>query len=182
MFKITITSKAAIILIALTFLTVAACDQQGQNQTPIQGQSGRSPLDYSSKINSLTEIIKQNPKNLNAQIQLGNAYMDTNQFQKAITAYSAALAIDPKLTNVRADLGTCHRRSGRPDLAAAAYKEVIKIDPTHVNAHKNLGVVLAYDLGDNKGAVVAFERYLELAPADQDAPAIRAEIQRLRLL
>ena len=167
-------------LTALLLFALAGCDQQGQNQAPIPGPQGRTPINLDYKINSLKEMVKKNPDNVNAHIELGNAYMDTNRFSQAIAAYEEALKINPKLINVIADMGTCQRRLGRPDLAAEAYREVIKIDPGHAYAHMNLGVVLAYDLGDLAGAVSEFETYLELAPADQNAPAIRAETERLK--
>ena len=170
-------------LMVLMLTALAGCDQQGQNQAPIKGPAGggvRTPLNLDYKINSLRDMLKKNPENLNARIELGNAYMDTNRFSQAIAAYEAALKINPKLTNVRADMGTCQRRLGRPDLAVEAFREVIKIDPGHAYAHMNMGVVLAYDLGDLAGAISAFETYLRLAPADQNAPQIRAETERLK--
>ncbi|MCK4910135.1 MAG: tetratricopeptide repeat protein [Thermodesulfovibrionales bacterium] len=175
--------RRAIIFSALTvllLLALAGCDQKEQGQAPIPGAQGRTPINLDYKINSLAEIIKKDPANLNAHIELGNAYMDTKRFSQAIAAYQEALKIDPKLTNARADMGTCQRRLGRPDLAAEAFREVIKIDPGHAYAHKNLGVILAFDMGDLEGGIKEFEKFLELAPADQNAPAIRAEIVRLK--
>lgn len=172
---------AALALVAILTLALAGCDQQNQGQAPIQTPQGsHTPPNLNNKIDSLNTILKKDPGNLNAQVDLGNAYMDTGQFEKASAAYIKALEINPGLSNVRTDLGTCQRRSGKPDLAAASFREAIRIDPRHPYAHMNLGVVLAYDLGDLDGAIKAFETFLELAPTDPNAQAVRAEIQRLK--
>ena len=61
--------------------------------------------------------------------------------------------------------------SGKPKEAIEEYRKALKLDPNHINANRNTGVVLAYDLNDKKGAVKAFEKYLELAPTAPDAAA-----------
>jgi tetratricopeptide (TPR) repeat protein len=82
--------------------------------------------------------------------------------------------------DVRVDMGTCYRNTGRPDRAVEEYRKALAINPRHLNAHRNLGVVLAFDLGDKKQAIKAFEEYLRLSPNAPDADQLRQEIARLK--
>ena len=130
----------------------------------------------------LQEEVKKDPKNLKAWIDLGNVMMDTHRYQEAIDAYAKALELDPRNVNVRTDMGTCYKNVGKPDVAIREYKKAIEIDPNHINAHKNMAVVLTQDFRDYKQAIKEFEKAVALAPNAPDADAIRAEIQRLKVL
>jgi regulator of sirC expression with transglutaminase-like and TPR domain len=77
-------------------------------------------------------------------------------------------------------MGTCYRRIGKPDLAAKEYREALKINPNHQMALRNLGIVLEYDLKDNKQAIEAFERFLQTAPSAQEAERVKQEIAKLK--
>jgi len=78
------------------------------------------------------------------------------------------------------DMGTCYRNTGQPQKAVEAYRKALAVNPNHLNAHRNLGVVSAFDLGDRKTAVQAFEEYLRLAPNAQDAAQVRQLIANLK--
>src|SRR5512147_362712 len=55
----------------------------------------RDSLEATSQIKTLKEIVKKDPKNLPAWVELGNLYFDTDQPKEAIEAYSQYLAIKP---------------------------------------------------------------------------------------
>jgi tetratricopeptide (TPR) repeat protein len=167
----------AVVLLSSLLLAVWGCDQQGE--APITGPAGPS-IDLEYKINSLKEILKKEPGNKHALIELGNAYMDMNRCSEAIPMYSKALELEPMNQNLRVDMGTCQRRIGRPDLAVDAYKKAIAQNPRHAYAHMNLGVVLAYDMNRPEEAIKEFETFLQLAPTDRNAPAIMQTLEDLR--
>ena len=133
-----------------------------------------------SKIPQLEELAKQDPKNLNTWIELGNSYMDTSRFPEAINAYQKALEIAPNNVDVRVDMGTCYRSSGQPEKAAEEYRKAISIDPRHPNARRNLGIVLAMDLKNKQGAVKELEEYLRLAPNAPDTQRISKLVEELK--
>ena len=132
------------------------------------------------QIDNLRSLAKMNPGKADGWIALGNALMDSQQFNEAIEAYQKALAIDPKNVDVRVDMGTCMRGTGKPEMAVAEFRKAIKIAPNHLNAHRNLGVVLGFDLKDREGAVKEFKTFLELAPNAPDADQIKAVIAQLQ--
>jgi cytochrome c-type biogenesis protein CcmH/NrfG len=172
--------KRTILFIVLVLVVVSGCDQRkdaAKGQAPMPG----APMMKSpEEIRQLEQLAKQAPKNAEAWIMLGNALMDSNRFSEGADAYGKALALDPKNVNVRVDRGTCLRNMGKPQEAVEEYKKALKIDPNHINANRNMGVVLTYDLNDKKGAIKAFEKYLEVAPAAPEAASIRQLLQELK--
>lgn len=131
------------------------------------------------QIDNLRSLANTNPGKADGWIALGNALMDTQQFNEAIDAYQKALALDPKNVDVRVDMGTCMRGIGKYEATVAEFRKAIKIAPSHVNAHRNLGVVLAFDLKEREAAIKEFQTYLELAPNVPDAAQIRDVIAQL---
>ncbi|MGD0885783.1 MAG: tetratricopeptide repeat protein [Thermodesulfovibrionales bacterium] len=169
--------KKTVVLISLLILVVAC--QQKQEQS---GQ-GQSPVGLNSSmadVSNLQEVVKKDPKNVGAWIELGNIFMDSQRFSEAVDAYQKALVLDPKNVDVRVDMGTCYRKIGKPDKAVEEYKEALKINPNHLNAHKNLGIVLAFDLKERAEAIKELEKYLELAPNAPDADKAKQLIQQIR--
>lgn len=136
--------------------------------------------DVQKQIDSLRSVLKDDPKNVNALIQLGNLYFDIDQFNQAIETYSKALEVDPKNVDVRTDMGIMYRKKGDYDRAIAEFKRAAELDPKHVNSRYNLGVVLLHDKGDIKGAIKAWEDYLKVDPASPRAENIRNQIGKMK--
>jgi cytochrome c-type biogenesis protein CcmH/NrfG len=136
--------------------------------------------DLSKQIEALQGILKEDPRNLKALIELGNVYFDTDQVEKAIEAYGKALQIEPNNSDVRTDLGVMFRKKGDFDRAISEFKKAAQADPGHVNSRYNLGVVLLHDKRDFKGAVTAWEDYLKVEPSGPRAENIRAQMGKLR--
>ena len=136
--------------------------------------------DFSKQIDALQAILKQDPRNLKALVELGNIYFDTDQAEKAIETYTKALQIDPNNSDVRTDMGIMYRKKGDFDRAISEFKKAAQADPAHVNSRYNLGVVLLHDKGDIKGAVAAWEDYLRVEPNGPRAENIRAQMGKMR--
>jgi cytochrome c-type biogenesis protein CcmH/NrfG len=165
-------------LIAIMLLGVG-CQQKQQSEAP-GTQTPGAGLQTQQEISMLQDVLRKDPGNVKAWINLGNDQMDSGRFDEAIAAYQKAIDIDPKNVDVRVDMGTCYRRIGKPDIAVKEYREALKINPNHQMALRNLGIVLEYDLKDNKGAIEAFEKYLQTAPNAQDAEQTKQEIARMK--
>ena len=136
--------------------------------------------DMQKQISVLQSILKDDPKNLKALIELGNLYFDSDQLDPAIQAYSKALEIDPKNADVRTDLGIMFRRKKDYDRAIAEFKRAAEDNPNHANSRYNLGVVLLHDKGDIKGALKAWEEYLKVEPTGPRADNIRRQLEKIR--
>lgn len=125
-------------------------------------QDNRTEL--AAKIFELERKTAQSPDDVEAWVQLGNLYFDTDNYAKAISAYERSLEMDPKNPNVLTDLGVMYRRSGQPVEAVKAFDRAIQADPRHETSRFNKGVVLMHDLKDVEGAVKAWEGLVELNP------------------
>ena len=113
---------------------------------------------------ALEDEVVRNPQNASAWVQLGNAYFDADQHQKAIAAYEKSLAIEPDNPNVWTDLGVMYRQDKQPEKAVAMFSKAMAMDPKHEVSRMNKGIVLLYDLHDEAGAVEAWEALLEINP------------------
>jgi len=153
---------------------------QKKEEPKVQTPFPAGTMAMQDKIPQLQELVRQDPKNLNAWIGLGNSLMDSGRFTEAVDAYQKALELDPKNTDIRVDMGTCYRSAGQPDRAAEEYKKAIASNPGHPNAHRNLGIVLAFDLKNKREAIREFEEYLRVAPNAPDAQNIFQLIAELK--
>ena len=170
--------KKLFIACLAAFLFLANC--QKKEEPKVQTPLSSGPSQTQNEIGLLQEAVRQDPKNVNAWMNLGNILMDTSRFQEAIDAYQKALELDPRNADVMVDMGTCYKNIGKPDRAAEEFRKAIKINPGHLYAHRNLGVVLANDIGDKKQAIKEFEEYLRLSPNTPDTQRIRQEVVRLK--
>jgi cytochrome c-type biogenesis protein CcmH/NrfG len=125
------------------------------------------------------QLVKKEPKNVQAWIQLGNDYFDTHQAQKSVDAYSKALALKPNDPDVLTDQGVMYRELHAYDKAVANFEKANQVDPRHVQSLYNLGVVWAYDLRDNQKAARYWGRVIELAPGSPQAVQARQNLASL---
>jgi cytochrome c-type biogenesis protein CcmH/NrfG len=118
----------------------------------------------SDRIAALEQETQANPNNANTWTELGNAYFDSDQYEKAISAYKKSLEIEPNNPNIWTDMGVMYRRSGKPEEAIKAFDSAIFVDSKHEVSRMNKGIVLLHDLKDFDGAIRAWEGLLEVNP------------------
>jgi len=168
----------------LCLLTLAACQDSGNNEVPISAapqnltSAPNAQLAQPSRVDLARQALAMDPQSLDLQINLGNAFMDEGQYVEAIDTYAKVLAAHPDNPDVRIDMGICYRRVQDPTRAVAEFRKALEHAPNHVNGNLNLGVVLYYDMKDTKGAVEAWDKFLAAAPNHPSAASIREEVQR----
>jgi len=133
-----------------------------------------------NRIAGIERMLKQNPQNLEALIQLGNDYFDTGDHDKAIEAYQRALVIAPRNPDVITDMGISYRRLKKPEQSAEAFRKAIEIDPNHVIALFNLGIVLRDDVKDYPGAIEAWELFVQKAGDSPHAVMVKPWLKALK--
>jgi cytochrome c-type biogenesis protein CcmH/NrfG len=189
--------EAAILAIVIAFLvgfitgsTVAILKSKKGAERPAMVQKaptatmpappGPSPLEVASKIQALKDILKKDPKNLSAWMELGDLYFDSDQLKEAIGAYSQYLAVKPNNPDVRTDMGIMFRKLGESDRAIEEFRKAAQSDPKHANSRYNIGIVLLHDKQDIKGAIKAWEEYLKVDPKSERADRVRAQMANLK--
>ncbi|MCJ7786036.1 MAG: tetratricopeptide repeat protein [Desulfobacterales bacterium] len=156
--------------------------QMAPPDAPAPVPPARDSIEAASQIQTLKEIVKKDPKNLPAWVELGNLYFDTDQPKEAIEAYSRYLAVKPDNPDVRTDMGIMYRKLGQFDRALEEFRKAARSDPKHVNSRYNIGLVLLHDKQDIQGAIKAWEEYLKVDPNSEKSQRIRAQIEKMKTM
>ncbi len=149
---------------------------------PAPAPPPRDSIEAASQIQTLKEIVKKDPKNLPAWVELGNLHFDTDQPKEAIEAYSHYLAVKPDNPDVRTDMGIMYRKLGQFDRALEEFRKAARSDPKHVNSRYNIGLVLLHDKQDIQGAIKAWEEYLKVDTNSERSQRIRAQIEKMKTM
>ena len=123
-----------------------------------------APAVNTARIQAAEKAVLDNPENTTAWLDLGNLYFDSEQFQKAIGAYSEYVKRFPNNPNAWTDLGVMYRRNGQPVLAIEAFNKAIQVDPRHEPSRFNMGFVFLHDMKDPDAAVEAWKELEKLNP------------------
>jgi len=134
------------------------------------------PLDE-GKVQSLMTIVKSDPKNVSAHVELGNAYFDAERYADAINWYEEGLKLDPKNPEASTDLGVSYYYSGRTDDALKQFEYSLNLNPKHAKTLFNKGIVLAFGKRDLQGATTAWQQVVQLAPGTPEAQAAQQGLQ-----
>jgi tetratricopeptide (TPR) repeat protein len=153
--------------------TAGASAPQGQTA----GNPGQAPPLDEGRVQALTTIIKSDPKNLDAVLQLGNTYFDAEHWEEAIQWYKRAVELDPKNPDASTDLGVSLYYTNRPDEALAQFEHSLKVSPQHTKTLLNKGIVLAFGKRDLKAAAVEWEKVVTLAPNSPEGQAARRALE-----
>ena len=134
-----------------------------------------------ARVQELTSKIKQNPKDFDAIVELGNMNFDQKNYNDAIKLYKKALEIRPEALNVRTDMGTAMFYQNRFDEAIAEFQQTLKSDPKNAQALFNLGVAMLHGKNDPKCALEYWEQLVATNPDHPQAAFVREQIQKLKV-
>ncbi len=153
---------------------VMATQPPGISMTPPSMTPPGSNLpNFSQQIKELENLLAANPDNTGAWVTLGNLHFDSERFAESVAAYSKAIELGVEDPNVLTDRGVMYRRLGDFSAALADFDKAHAIDPSHYQALYNIGLVQLHDLGNNKEALVAWEKMLLL----NIDPQLKAQMQ-----
>lgn len=136
-----------------------AAVQQTQTTQPQVSQT------QATRIIDLERLTRNEPDNVSAWQQLGNAYYDANRPEHAIKAYTTSLELNDSFPNVWTDLGTMYRRTSQYQKAIECYNNALKLNPAHPNALFNKGIVYFHDLKQKENGIKAWEELLKADPS-----------------
>jgi cytochrome c-type biogenesis protein CcmH/NrfG len=155
---------------------VAPAAPQAAAATQGTGARQPPPLDE-GKVQSLTTILKSDPKNVGATVQLANVYFDAERYNDAIQYYQQALALKPDDPDASTDLGVSYYYTGQIDKALQQFDKSLKINPKHTKTMLNQGIVLAFGKRDLTAAAEAWKRVVDLAPESPEGQAARRGLE-----
>ena len=143
------------------------------------GQPSQDSQQQANRIVALEQEIAVNPDNVNALIELGDIYFDSNRYQEAISTFLKAEKITPANVHILNDLGLLYMSTGDNDTALKKFEAVLEIDPSHIHSLYYVGLVHR-KTGNKDKALQIFEEVLSLNPGPQLADAVRQEIAALK--
>lgn len=135
-----------------------------QDSSVPQGSTanGASPA---AQIEDTIRMVEAQPDSAALWTKLGNLYYDTDQYGKAVDAYTKSLEIEPGEPHVLTDLGVMYRRFGKPEKAVEIFDEAILAAPDHETARFNKGIVLYYDIKDKAAAIRTWQGLVDMNPS-----------------
>ena len=96
---------------------------------------------------------------------LGNAYADKGEYEKAIAQYQKAISLSDIYPQVHYNLANSYRNSGRAKEATAEYKKAIQMDKNFTPAYYNLSS-LYLEIGQNSEALNILFELEKIIPKD----------------
>ncbi len=144
---------------------------------------GAPPADVNllQKIQMLEGVVKGDPANRNAWVQLGHAYYDTDQPVKSVQAYDKALALDPNDPDVLTDQGVMLlEKLQQFEAALENFKKAQKLNPQHAQSLFNQGIAYQFFLKDLPKAQKVWEEYLVKFPNLPNAQNARSNLEFIK--
>jgi tetratricopeptide (TPR) repeat protein len=130
-----------------------------------------------ARVQSLMTVIKNDPKNAGAALELANTYFDAELYPDAIKWYEASLQIDPSNPDASTDLGVSLYYTGQTDRALQQFDVSLKLDPKHTKTLLNQGIVRAFGKQDLAGAQTSWRQVVALAPDSPEGQAARRALE-----
>ncbi len=124
---------------------------------PLLGEVALLTDDYQLAEKWLTEAVKSNPWNYDAQRALGLSLLRQKKYREARAALEEALRLSPRDFSIWSYLGEALAKCGEVDAAEQNFERILSISNGHLDAHIGLAE-LAIALGDETGDTENYER------------------------
>ena len=118
---------------------------------------------YDAATSLCQKTLELDPENVEAQYQLGVAYMGNQLMEEAMRSFRKVLKLAPNRAGAHYRLGVLYDRTGALDSATTSYKKAIKLEPEQADYYYTLGV--AQDKkGEHKQSIESLNKAIQLAP------------------
>lgn len=132
---------------------------------------------YTQGIALMQRVAERAPDVTAAHIDLGIAYRQAGELEKAEAALARALDLNPEHPVAHNEMGMLCRQTGRFQAARAHYEQVLALYPAFHFARRNLAVLCDIYLGDVQCALQNYQLYTEAVPDDQEAAMWVADLR-----
>ncbi len=137
--------------------------QPGPAQQPMPSLDDMKRM-ADKKAEPLLAQLKNDPKNPEILVKIGNTYKSAHQFDQAANYFGQALQLNPKDVALRDEVGAAQYYSGDFDHAIATFEEGLKYAPNDASTLYDLGVMKLQKKNDAKGAVALWQHLLKSNP------------------
>jgi tetratricopeptide (TPR) repeat protein len=115
---------------------------------------------WQSDIALWSDTAGKSPGKSRSFVNLGFAYEEQLLYDKAVTAYRAALEYSPNNASIHNNLGVVYDRLGLYVKAIGEYRAALKIDPGDTSIYNNLGATYSI-IGEYDNALMQFRTALK---------------------
>lgn len=120
------------------------------------------------------------PEALRSMLEAARQSLFAGRYQEAIAAYQAVLKRDPKNVDAITHMGLIVATGGHGDSALEAFDRALSLDPNYPPAYLYRGQVLYETKQDYKGAIQAWEKFIQLVPEEENKDMARRMIREAK--
>ena len=153
------------------------------------GDQTPEPQTEQERLNALLQTLEANPKDTTTMLAVATMYEsmyaagEGNGTEYLVTAAAFlrnAIDVDPSLKDVYLRVAKIYMEDELQqfDAAVPVLNQATTVDPTNADVFLNLGIA-QNSLGNKTGAVLAWQKYLELEPNGEMASVVRQQIEKL---
>jgi cytochrome c-type biogenesis protein CcmH/NrfG len=173
---------AVIFALSFLFLGVGYGGGAGLNIFDLFGKkdSTATTLSPDARINALLVTLQQNPNDVTTLLALATAYQQQDDLVSAAAYLEKVIAADPTQKDVYLRLANLYMDQSVSNYSAAAavLNKGVTVDSQNPDLYLKLGIAQNY-LGNTAAALMAWQKYLQLAPNGDMASVIRDQVAKL---
>ena len=124
---------------------------------------GHDENELAAAMGMLDEVLKEDPKVIDAWFTLGNMAARRGRHEEAVGYFKRALALKPDDEEAVVNLAHAYRKLGRDDDALVGFRRFLELDPKNAQVHYEIAQILL-DRGDNRGAADELRQALAVEP------------------
>ncbi|MBI5741582.1 MAG: tetratricopeptide repeat protein [Nitrospirae bacterium] len=94
---------------------------------------------WGDRVSLWEDAVSKSPGSPRGYNNLGIAYSEKGQYEKAIAAYEYCISLYPSYRTAYVNLGVAYAATGRVDKAIGAFTQAVALDPKNSIAYINLG-------------------------------------------
>ena len=145
----------------------------------VLGMSLAADQAFPAAIRHFTEVVKADPKQANAHIELATMYSHNFQKAEAVAEYREAVRLDPDRAANRAGLAVALANAGMAEEAVEEFHAALRLNPKFAVAQAGLAYLLSQQLGRIDEAIAAYRVAVEMNP---ELPAATQGLARAQVL
>ena len=174
------------VVFAISFVALGVGSGTGLNWSDLWGSlsgkksSSAAPDTPQGKINALQTQLDADPTNVDLMLSIATQYEQLKQPKMAAQYLEKAATIQPDNALIFTRLGTIYLATDSQDYASAVrvWTKASELDPTTPAVFLQLGVA-ERGVGNSTMAILAWNKYLELAPNGNMAATVKAQILQM---
>jgi arylsulfatase A-like enzyme/Tfp pilus assembly protein PilF len=124
---------------------------------------GHDENELAAAMGMLDEVLKEDPKVIDAWFTLGNMAARRGRHADAVGYFKRALALKPDDEQAVVNLAHAYRTLGRDDDALVGFRRFLELDAKNAQVHYEIAQILL-DRGDNRGASGELRQALAVEP------------------